>query len=120
MSWREEVLADMALAEDIKRSSPGSTVSTDAIFLSLRLKPKTKERSRQTSSDVPPPDWFKEALAQTKGWDTTVGRILLFAGKLGARRSDVIAIGRWLRQSGYVAYRSGSETRFRMNPGKTP
>lgn len=90
-------------------------ISLDAIFIALSSEKAAPAKVRKVTEDAPP-EWFTQTLERLRGTGEkiNVGRFLLLAGQFPAKRSDSLAVGRWLREAGYTPQKTGGNVLFEL------
>ena len=115
MNTDEDLIEDILRAESIKQAAPGSAVTEDAIFLALRLRPRSAERQTvRRASSSPPPAWFALALQDLRGRSLTIREFLTLSRRQDATINEARDVGRWLRESGRTSYKSHGWRKFRI------
>lgn len=94
-------------------------ISLDAIFGALALDnalSRAEPPRVRRATEEEPPEWFTDTLARLKGSGEriTVSRFLMLAGRFPAPRADALAVGRWLRQAGYIPRKTGGNMLFEL------
>lgn len=113
-----EIIDQIMRADAIKAQVPQSGVSADAIFARLwndgRKRSISPNRFHKSQRDLPPPDWFNQALVDLSGRALTIGGFLTLSGRGDAKRPERCAVGKWLRDSGRRPFKRGGDQLFRI------
>jgi hypothetical protein len=112
----QEIIDQIMRADAIKAQVPQSGVSADAIFARLGSESRRNiakpQRFYRSQRNLPPPEWFNQALIDLSGHSLTIGAFLQLAGRGDAGRPERCAVGKWLRDTGRHPVKHGGEQRF--------